>query len=68
MNRFDKIPVDVSGLFWDYANGQDEPEPVLLDEKKHPGAMKGFNGRLQAWMRDGEYLIGPQSPPSRTAE
>lgn len=67
MKRFDKIPVGVSGLFWYYANGKDEPEPVLLDEKSHPGAMKGFNGRKQSWMRDGEYLVGPQLPSARTA-
>lgn len=24
--------------------------------------MKGFNGRRQDWMRDGEYLLGPQTP------
>jgi len=66
MNRFDKIPTDVSGLFWYHGNGKNEPEPVKLDKDNHPGAMKGFNGRIQAWMREGEYLIGPQLPPAST--
>lgn len=62
MLKHDTIPLD-SGLFWYFEKGKNAPEPVLLDAEKHPKVMKGFNGRRQDWMRSGEYLIGPQTPP-----
>ncbi|AIW22348.1 hypothetical protein F0267_01520 [Vibrio coralliilyticus] len=63
MIKHDTIPLE-TGLFWYFENGKDSPEPVYLDAIKHPKAMKGFNGRRQDWLRSGEYLLGPQTPPS----
>ncbi|CAH1592994.1 hypothetical protein FWP33_16990 [Vibrio parahaemolyticus] len=63
MVKHETIPM-LTGLFWYFENGKESPEPVYLDENKHPRTMKGFNGRRQDWMRDGEYLLGPQTPPS----
>ncbi|EMY6611266.1 MULTISPECIES: hypothetical protein [Vibrio] len=62
MVKHETIPMD-TGLFWYFENDKESPEPVYLDENKHPRVMKGFNGRRQDWMRDGEYLLGPQTPP-----
>jgi len=53
------------GLYWYYENEKDKPEPVLIDHKRYGSSMKGFNGRLQSWLRDGEYLQGPQPVPAQ---
>lgn len=65
MKKFTKIPHDQTGLFWYFENDKEQPEPVQLNAEKHPGKIKGFNGRMQSWLRDGEYLIGPQLPPEQ---
>ncbi|MFK5948105.1 MAG: hypothetical protein QM500_04975 [Methylococcales bacterium] len=52
------------GLYWYFENGKNEPEPVLVDPDKNSGAFRGFNGRNQSWLREGEYLQGPQNSPT----
>lgn len=51
------------GLYWYWANDAASPEPVLINRAKYNQSFKGFNGRLQSWLRDGEYLEGPQTLP-----
>lgn len=51
------------GLYWYWANDAALPEPVLINRTKYNQSFKGFNGRLQSWLRDGEYLEGPQPLP-----
>ncbi|QJT37123.1 hypothetical protein E4188_22505 (plasmid) [Aeromonas media] len=65
MEKHTGIPC-IDGLYWYYAVNvsADAPEPVQIDQGRYGvGKFKGFNGRLQAWLRDGEYLVGPQRPP-----
>ena len=53
------------GLYWYFASGTSEPEPVLIaPEKDGEGVFRGFDRRKQTWLRDDEYLQGPQNPPS----
>ncbi len=66
MKKFSTIPAQ-SGLFWYYQLNNELPEPVLLNESQYPGAFKGFNGRRQSWLRDGEFLVGPQPVPEQSA-
>lgn len=62
METFTEIP-NIDGLFWYYVPGK-EPEPVLIDVSRYgAGQFAGFNGRRQSWLREREYLIGPQLPP-----
>ncbi len=67
MERFTEIP-NIDGLFWYCAPGK-EPEPVVIDVSRYgAGKFAGFNGRKQSWLREHEYLIGPQIPPIATQE
>jgi hypothetical protein len=50
------------GLYWYFENGS-EPRPVMINPARWLGKFKSFNGAEQSWLRDGEYLIGPQSAP-----
>jgi len=59
LRRFESIPSD-KGLYWYFAKGQVDPEPMLADPERYPGRLKAFNGREQGWLREGEYLLGPQ--------
>lgn len=61
-NIYFKMPTD-DGLYWYWANDAALPEPVLINRTKYSQSFKGFNGRLQSWLRDGEYLEGPQPLP-----
>lgn len=54
------------GLYWYMVPGQ-EPEPVLVNRARYGDRFKAFNGREQAWLRDGERLVGPVVPPAATA-
>jgi hypothetical protein len=54
------------GLYWYMVPGL-EPEPVLINKARYPGRFKCFNGREQAWIREGERLIGPVHPPVPSA-
>ncbi|WP_323946680.1 hypothetical protein [Aeromonas hydrophila] len=66
MEKFTEIP-NIDGLFWYYelVKGEVKVEPVLIDQERYgSGKFKGFNGRLQSWIRKGDYLVGPQMPPS----
>lgn len=70
MIKHTTIPV-TGGLYWYYAEGKDpnRPEPVLIDLVRYgENTFKGFNGRTQSWLRSGEYLIGPQQPPTNTVD
>lgn len=58
-----KIPVE-RGLYWYFENGSVEPRPVLIDPAKWVGKFKSFNGSEQGWLREGEYLVGPQNAPA----
>ncbi len=60
LRRFESIPTE-RGVYWYFAKGAQEPEPVLVAPERYPGCLKAFNGREQSWLRDGEYLLGPQS-------
>lgn len=51
------------GLYWYMVPGQ-EPEPVLVNRARYGDRFKAFNGREQAWLRDGERLVGPIAPPA----
>ncbi|MAA93994.1 MAG: hypothetical protein CML22_06740 [Rheinheimera sp.] len=62
MEIFHTIP-DIDGLYWYIVPGQ-KPEPVLVDVERYgSGKFAGFNGRKQSWLRDNEYLVGPQLAP-----
>lgn len=39
------------------------PEPVLVNRARYGDRFKAFNGCEQAWLRDGERLLGPIAPP-----
>lgn len=52
-----------AGLYWYFENGI-EPSPVLIDPEKWVGKFKSFNGAEQSWLREGEYLLGPQPAPT----
>lgn len=58
-----KIPAE-RGLYWYFENGNAEPRPVLINPEKWVGKFKSFNGSEQAWLREGEYLVGPQLAPA----
>lgn len=62
MEKHFKIPA-VDGLYWYAESGQAELQPVLVNQEKWGGKVKFFNGALQGWLRDGEYLLGPQPAP-----
>ena len=62
MEKFTSIPA-IDGLFWYYAKGEPEPRPVLINQARYGKCIKSFNGSQQAWLRDGEYLLGPQTSP-----
>lgn len=59
MKKHSEIP-STKGLYWYFENGKDQPEPVLVDHDRYVNCFKGFNGRQQSWLREGEYLEGPQ--------
>ena len=62
METFSKIP-ELDGLYWYIVPGK-APEPVVIDASRYgAGKFAGFNGRKQSWLREQEYLIGPQLPP-----
>ncbi|WP_122378048.1 hypothetical protein [Pseudomonas cannabina] len=63
MEKFTAVP-KVDGLFWYFEQGADVPRPVLINQAKWGLKIKSFNGSEQSWLRDGEYLIGPQPAPS----
>lgn len=63
MEKHIKVPA-LAGLYWYFENGAQMPHPVLVDPLKHSGKFKSFNGSLQGWLADGEYLLGPQLPPA----
>jgi len=63
MKKFNAVP-ELDGLFWYFEKGATEPRPVLINQAKWGLKIKSFNGAEQSWLRDGEYLIGPQIPPS----
>lgn len=62
MQKHTTIPTH-DGLYWYYETGADAPRPVLINEAKHAGRFKSFNGAEQPWLRDGEYLLGPVPMP-----
>ncbi|EKP0311583.1 hypothetical protein ACTG16_22735 [Aeromonas sp. 23P] len=65
MRKFTSIPT-VKGLYWYFENGADEPRPVSVDVARYgEGCFGSFNGAHQRWLRDGEYLLGPQPLPSK---
>ncbi len=50
------------GLYWYIVPGK-APEPVLIERSRYGDRFKAFNGREQAWLGDGERLMGPVLPP-----
>lgn len=50
------------GLYWYFEKGC-IPRPVMINPAKWVGKFKMFNGAEQSWLRDGEYLMGPQPLP-----
>jgi hypothetical protein len=63
MDKFTSVP-EIDGLFWYFENGVTEPRPVLINQTKWGKKFKSFNGAEQSWLRDGEYLVGPQPAPA----
>jgi hypothetical protein len=62
MERHLTIP-NADGLYWYCIPGK-KPEPVLIDSDRYgEGKFRGFNGRVQNWLKDGESLLGPQPEP-----
>lgn len=66
MQTFTGIP-SIEGLFWYYAKDASEPEPVAINPARWGVTIKSFSGKEQSWMRDGEYLVGPQPTPAGRA-
>lgn len=62
MEKFTSIP-DIDGLFWYFEKGEPEPRPVMINQSRWGKKFKSFNGAEQSWLREGEYLIGPQKAP-----
>jgi len=67
MEKHTRIP-EVDGLYWYWKKGAVSPEPVQIDTAKTKGAFRGFNGRVQRWLGEGEYLEGPQDAPRPRTE
>lgn len=63
LQKHTAVPAE-QGLYWYFENGAEEPRPVMVNQAKWPGKFKSFNGAEQSWLRDGEYLVGPQKPPA----
>lgn len=63
MDKFTSIP-ERDGLFWYFENGAAEPQPVLIYQTKWGKNFKSFNGAVQSWLLEGEYLLGPQAAPA----
>ncbi|MCU9527536.1 hypothetical protein [Pseudomonas mosselii] len=63
MDKFTSVP-EIDGLFWYFESGVTEPRPVLINQAKWGKQIKSFNGAEQSWLRDGEYLVGPQPAPA----
>jgi hypothetical protein len=63
MEQHFTIP-DEDGLYSYVVDGK-LPEPVLIHKARYgAGKFKGFNGRVQTWLRKGESLIGPIDLPN----
>jgi hypothetical protein len=63
MDKYTAVP-EIDGLFWYFEQGAPGPRPVMIDLARWGKCMKSFNGGQQSWLRDGEYLLGPQSAPA----
>lgn len=63
MNKYTAVP-EVDGLFWYFEQDAPEPRPVNIDQARWGKCFKSFNGAQQSWLRDGEYLLGPQPAPA----
>jgi len=62
MQKHTALPV-ADGLYWYFENGESVPHPVMINKERWGQSMKSFNGAQQPWLREGEYLIGPQPAP-----
>jgi len=49
------------GVYW-YTKPGCEPEPVVINFDRYQAAIKGFDGRIQTWLRGSEQLVGPVEP------
>jgi hypothetical protein len=65
MEKFTSVP-EIDGLFWYFANDAAAPRPVQINQAKWGSKFKSFNGAEQSWLREGEYLLGPQPAPDET--
>jgi hypothetical protein len=63
VNKHTSIPT-TDGLYWYFELGQDEPRPVMINKDRWGESFKSFNGAQQSWLRNGEYLLGPQPTPA----
>lgn len=63
IDKFTDLP-EVDGLFWYFEKGVEDPRPVMIDQARWGKCFKSFNGAQQSWLRDGEYLLGPQPAPA----
>lgn len=61
MQKHDAIP-ERDGMYWYIVPGE-EPEPVLINHDRYGNSFKGFDNRRQSWLKEDEYLIGPQCGP-----
>ncbi|WP_234831344.1 hypothetical protein [Pseudomonas savastanoi] len=67
LDKHKSIPVE-RGLYWYFEKGKAEPRPVMVDPTRWVNKFKSFNGSEQAWLADGEYLLGPQPVPADQPE
>jgi len=63
LGKHTSIPTE-RGLYYYFENGTTEPRPVMIDPARWEKRFKSFNGAEQTWLREGEYLLGPQPVPA----
>ena len=55
---------EMPGVHIDQNRCSHKSECAVIDVSRYgAGKFAGFNGRKQSWLREQEYLIGPQLPP-----
>ncbi len=65
MEKFTSVP-SIDGVFWYFATSAQEPRLVQINRAKWGIKFKSFNGAEQSWLREGEYLLGPQLAPDES--
>lgn len=63
LEKHTTIPT-MAGLYWYFEEGEAQPRPVMINPERWGKWFKSFSGAEQSWMREGEYLLGPQPAPA----